>query len=154
MTLNQYNEALKALESVIEHVSKSIPYKTSLDAPNSFKEVKRHLEEHGYLLIYSGSSESTIFSRPEINIMFRAIHDAGHIEHDLSFKFDDEKKLGVIQSNELKWVALTLGYDLSIANRIKAIVHAEIVGQIEYYELNSKYLEDQKSYIMSYLNVA
>lgn len=150
----QFNQALNVLESVLNHVCKSIPYKSSLDAPSSFKAVCEHYRANGYFLIYSGSSDKTIFSSDEMNIKFRAYHDAGHYYHNLSFKFENEKKLGVIQANELRWYALTMGYDLSIVNRIREIVLAEINGQIEYYEQNGKYLEDQKSYIINYLKVA
>lgn len=154
MTMNQFNNALKALESVLNEVSKSIPYKASSDAPNTFKGVCEHFNKNGYFLIYDGSCDNTIFPNPETNVKFRAYHDAGHYKHNLSFKFDDEKKLGVIQADELRWYALTMGYDVSIANRVREIVLAEIVGQIEYFEMNGKYLDDQRSYTLSYLGVA
>ena len=153
MKLNQYNEALKALEHVITVQAKKVPYKTSLDAPSTYKAMKEFYLANGYFLIYSGASESTIFSSPEVNVMFRAWHDAGHFLHGLSFKFDDEKRLGVIQAREAYWTALTLGYDLSIARRVKSIVRAEIVGQIEYFEHHKDYVKDQKAYTLKYLGV-
>lgn len=151
MTINQFNTALNALETVLNQVVKSIPYKSSLEAPSSYKAVCDFYNANGYFLIYSGSSDKTIFSNNEMNIKFRAYHDAGHYYNSLSFKFKDEKKLGKIQANELENVAVAMGYNLEIASHIESIVLAEINGQIEYYEKHNKYLEDQKAYILNLL---
>ena len=152
-SMEQFDEAVSVVESVVGTLVQSIPYKVSDDAPSTFKGIKDWYNKHGYFLIYGGNSDTTIFTSPEINIKFRAFHDHGHYKYNLSFSFEDEKTLGKIQAVEVYNKALAMGYPNALAMKAYYIILAEINGQIEYYEKYRKYLENQKEYILKYLNV-
>lgn len=154
MKRQDYEKALEILELYIESESKKVNYKTSLDAPSKYLEMRKFRDENGYFLIYSGASETTIFSSNEINIKFRAIHDAEHYNNKLNFSFNDEKLLSELQASKAALWAYGAGYTQFESYNVLKIVNAEIKGQIEYYEVNGKFLENQKEYIENYLKVS
>lgn len=154
MTRYEYRKALLALENYINHGALGVRYMTSLNAPNTYKKMISHRNEHGHFLVFSGKSDTTIFSSQELNIKFRALHDKMHYDLGLTFSFKDEKKLSTLTGlSVFNWLKKQ-GYSLEIAYHALKIVNAEIAGQIEYYERRGKFLENQREYIETYLQVA
>ena len=157
MTLDEFNQARKDVERYLilwEEALKSQGLRVGVmqDAPSTYKDVVNSFLNTGILVVYEGASENTIFSHPRINHLFRAWHDLGHITNKLDFQFHNERKLGEIQANEVYDALLnTAGHDR--ANNARSLVRAEIIGQIEYYQIHRKYVDDQKSYTMGYLGV-
>lgn len=154
MKRKDYEKALEILELYINKKAATIDYKISLKAPNSYKEMRKFKDENGYFLIYSGASDSTIFSSQEINIKFRAIHDKMHYENNLTFGFKDEKLLSELQASLVGLWAYNNGFTQFESFNVRDLVNAEIKGQIEYYEANGKFVENQKKYIENYLRVS
>lgn len=129
---------------------KEVLYRVSEDAPNTFKSMKRHYETHGYFLIYNGGDHG--FIGKEYNIKFRALHDYMHLNNNLSFKFEDEKKLSDITCEYFVDIAKEyLNLNETELSNIKTVINAEIKGQIEYYEKYNKFVSDQKIFIRDYI---
>lgn len=147
-------ESILALQACIDKkiLDDNILWVASNDAPNDYKSMLSSIADKGLYVVYSGASENSIFTTNEYNFKFRALHDHGHCKNNLSFSFKDEKKLGLIQANELYWIALKLGYSYEIAYNVFDLVHADIVGQIEFYEKTGEYVKDQKSFVLDYIN--
>ena len=78
-----------------------------------------------------------------------------HYDKGLSFSFQDEKILSALTVNEFRDVVYNrfnaTHWEMVIVGEI---INAEIRGQIEYYELNKSYVEDQKQFINDYLEVS
>ena len=131
----------------------NVRYKASSEAPSTFKSMVQFYNENGFYSVYNGGDHG--FLGKEDNIKFRALHDAMHRENELTFKFEDEKKLSDITKEifmEIAWSTLNLTtWETWV---IGEIINAEIRGQIEYYQENGKYVEDQRQFITEYLGVA
>lgn len=131
----------------------NIRYKASSIAPSTYKAMVTTYEALDCYIVYNGGDHG--FLGKEDNIKFRALHDAMHRENSLTFKFEDEKKLSDITKEifmEIAWSTLNLTtWETWV---IGEIINAEIKGQIEYYEKNNSYVEDQKQFITEYLGVA
>ena len=131
----------------------NIRYKASSIAPNTYKAMVTTYEALDCYIVFNGGDHG--FLGQADNIRFRALHDAMHRENQLTFKFEDEKKLSDITKEifmEIAWSTLNLTqWEVYV---IGEIINAEIKGQIEYYEENGKYVEDQKQFITEYLEVA
>ena len=130
-----------------------IKYKASSEAPSTYKSMVKFYNENGFYSVYNGGDHG--FLGQVYNIKFRALHDAMHLENELTFKFEDEKKLSDITKEifmEIAWSTLNLTTWETYV--IGEIINAEIKGQIEYYQKNKQYVKDQKQFITEYLGVA
>ena len=131
----------------------SVAFEASLNAPSTYKAMRQSFDDTGKFIVYNGGDHGLLGE--EYNVKFRALHDAMHYKYNLSFKFEDEKKLSNITANEFYKYA----YDNLDATHfeivvIRDIIDAEIKGQIEYYEQNKEYVKDQSSFILNHLNIA
>lgn len=141
------------LKLVIDHYRciNEIEFISSEIAPNTFKGMKAYYNDFNKFLVYNGGDHGHLGS--DYNIKFRAIHDYMHLKHNLTFSFEDEKKLSDITILEFRTIAQKLGFKLEVRKILGAIINAEIKGQIEFYEVNKNYVEDQKQFINNYLKV-
>jgi hypothetical protein len=151
MSKERFKRAVFNLQTIL--MSLNLEYVALLDAPNTFEKVKQSFLDTNLYIVYSGGSENTIFTDKKFNYLFRAWHDALHIKNNLSFSFKDETILGNIQANEARNIAIELKMSLEEARDVADVVHAEVVGQIEYYQVYRNYVDDQKKYVMGYLGV-
>ena len=101
-------------------------------------------------LVFSGGDHGILGK--EYNIKFRAIHDHMHRTLGLTFNFSDEKVLSVLTQAEFARIAGLLGINYNDIYYMVKVIGAEIGGQIEYYEKNKKYVEDQTEFIYNYLS--
>lgn len=130
-----------------------IKYQPSSDAPNNFNLVKKHFDNYGYFEVFNGGDHG--FLGQKYNIRFRALHDYMHVKNNLTFSFVDEKQLSLLTQAKFSHIAWhELNKTAWECYVIRRILGAEIRGQIEYYELNKKYVDDQKDFILTYLKVA
>lgn len=87
------------------------------------------------LPVWSGASDRTIWSRPEVNYLFRAWHDSHHIL--LSAGFDPRGELAVADHA-----------DTLIKGRAeRAILRAEVWGQVAYHVLHGVFPDDQRGFV-------
>lgn len=146
-----YNNIKRIIDMLIR--TNNIAFRDSDKAPSTFKDMKQCYDKHGEYLVYNGGDHGLLGQ--EYNIKFRALHDAMHLENNLTFKFEDEKQLSDITKEifmEIAWATLNLTTWETLV--IGEIINAEIKGQIEYYEKHNSYVENQTDFIYDYLKVA
>lgn len=154
LTLTDLNNAYENIKLIIDIQlkRKGIKYIASQLAPNTFKGMKAYREDFGQFLVYSGGDHGLLGE--EYNIKFRALHDAMHYEHNLSFKFEDERELSIITRWEFMQLAYnTIGLTQWETYCIGQVIKAEIEGQIDYYEKHGKYVDNQTDFIYNYFGI-
>ena len=152
MTRLDLIRAYKDIKTIIDYMIeiKDIKFITSPLAPNTFKGMKAYFNDHGQFLVFNGGDHGMLGQ--EHNIKFRALHDYMHLANNLTFKFEDEKKLSDITVREFSSFAKNfLGLPSDRVFHIEKVIDREIRGQIEYYEANGDYIPCQKTFIVSQL---
>ena len=145
-----YMNLKKAIDVLLER--HDIQYKTTNDAPNTYRTMIDSRESKGYYIVYNGGDHGMLGE--EYNIKFRALHDWGHYSYGLSFRFYEEKRLGELQALDLALVAWNdLGLTTWESYVIREIVKAEIIGQIDYFQNHGKYVADQSEFITNYFGI-
>lgn len=109
-------------------------------APQTIEEVIRSYRETNSLVVWSGGSESTIYVDPQINYLFRAMHDLTHIQIGSDFTMAGETRTALAQM-------ATVGTELA------KIIHIEVVDQAAYYFRTGKFLEDQVQFTVDQLKL-
>lgn len=100
--------------------------------------------------VFSGANdEGKLYFTPEINLLYRTLHDIHHAEAYLlgwgTTKIEDEKKLNCKMAYTLYKQALKK-YGLTEALEVFFKVYHDTVGQVVYYQKYKTFCEDQKSY--------
>ena len=125
-------------------------YDVADDAPNTYEELINYLDAGRRMLVYSGGAERTIYGDPEVNYAFRAWHDWCHWRGRHDFSLAGENATCAMQGKNL--VAL---YGESPQTRWwRRILHAEIIGQREYFDRHGNFPYDQRDFISGYLSDA
>ena len=153
MTPQRIEDGYENIKRIIDFLIglNDIKYVASLDAPSNFDAMVDHYKEHGIFHVYSGG-DNDIYLGLNYNIKFRALHDFMHYTNNLTFSFKDERILSEItakQFNVIGW--RVFGMTIAECYDVSDIINAEMKGQIDYYELNKKYVADQKAFINDYL---
>lgn len=104
-----------------------VPYLVKDKAPSTYNEVL----QCDASIIYAGASDRTIFGSPDINWLFRALHDRMHLDNQLYFTPDHEIELGRVQASTFNGTV------------IQELIHVEIVEQVHYYKLYNEFPIDQ-----------
>lgn len=99
--------------------------------------------KHGFLQIWTGASENTIFGSPEINWKFRAIHDYFHCIHGLGFNAGDELLVNYLQLQEFTKDGLS-GFDRQLLN-------IETAGQILHFTQTGEFPSEQRKFTIQEL---
>lgn len=146
-----YSNIKKIIDYLID--CHSITFESSQDAPSTYDEMVAYYNKNGKFLVYNGGDTANYLGH-EYNLKFRALHDFMHYFYRLKFTFKDEKILSDITANQFYFVGGKLGMNIRECLIIKAIINAEIKGQIEYYELNKTYVLNQTEFIEKYLKVS
>jgi len=122
-------------------------YDVAAIAPETYEELIAHLDAGRRMLVYSGGAERTIYGDPEVNYAFRAWHDWCHWRGRHDFSLSGERATCVMQSTHL--VAL---YGESPQTAWwRRILHAEVIGQREYFDRHGVFPDDQRVFVESYL---
>ena len=122
-------------------------FDVSLDAPATFDELKTHLDAGKRMVVFSGGSGTTIYGDPEVNWCFRAWHDWCHWRGNHLLSLVGEQATCTMQAQHL----LTLyGNGLSVRRWIR-IIHAEIIGQADFYRDHGHFPVDQYEFVARYL---
>jgi hypothetical protein len=116
-------------------------------APASYEELKEHLDAGKRLIVYSGGSDNTIYGDREVNWHFRAWHDWCHYHGQYRLTFDGEAAVCALQSQHL----ISLYGDGPDTRRWSWIIHAEIIGQAQFYRWHKRFPDDQRGFITAYL---
>jgi len=154
MTKTELLYGYELLKKIIDQYiqDNNISFITSEIAPNTFKGMTEYYNDHGQFLIYNGGDHG--FLGEEYNLKFRALHDYMHIVYDLKFTYNDEKLLSSITAFDFMVLGRILGMNNDDLALVGNIVNAEIRGQIEYYQENKSFVDDQSKFIQEYLKVS
>ena len=111
------------------------------DIQGTFDKHVQRFKETGKIHIWTGASDHTIFGEPTVNHKFRAWHDYIHITYGYGYDFVGESICSAIQQSMLptNW------------HFERNLVHAEIVGQAQYFMVNGNFLNDQRLFTYLYL---
>ncbi|WP_424363080.1 hypothetical protein [Methylocystis parvus] len=119
------------------------------DAPQTYEELIRQVEGQGVFIVWSGSSEQTIYSDPQINFAFRAWHDWCHWRGRHDFSPAGEIAVARMQRKQL----IALYGDTPHTRLWCRIIDAEVVGQMLYRQLHGDFPADQRAFVATYLDV-
>lgn len=135
--------------AVVTIAAKLFPtgYDVSEDAPDTLDKLRDHVARTGRMVVDSGNSDHTIFADPEVNWAFRAWHDHCHLRGDYGFNLHDECSVAREQISDIRKL---YGHG-PIADRMCALIWAEVVGQAQYEKRNGYFPENQRSFDLDYL---
>jgi hypothetical protein len=117
------------------------------DAPQTYEKLITRLDAGLGMAVYSGGSDRTIFGRPDVNYAFRAWHDWCHWRGHHDFSFKGERAACAMQAKHL----VALFGDGRCTRQWQRILHAEIIGQREYFDRHGAFPEDQHAFVERYL---
>ena len=138
------------LNVAIMHVAtKLFPrgFDVSLNAPDTFEELKAHLDAGKRMVVFSGGSDATIYGDPEVNWCFRAWHDWCHWRGNHALSLVGEQAVCNMQVQHL----VTLYGNGPSVRRWIRIIHAEIIGQATFYQEHGHFPVDQYEFVTRYL---
>lgn len=115
-----------------------VRFEVSEHAPDTFKRLQSECTERR-LIVWPGASERTVYGAPQVNWGFRAWHDAMHLKLSAPFTPEGEREVCRVQM-------ASCGSDA-----LARILHAEIVGQLEYQAVHGAFPSDQIEFVQSYL---
>lgn len=116
-----------------------IKWQASDTAPETFDALRRAYASLGYIPISTIGLETSIYGDARVNLAFRAWHDATHLQHGLGFNASDEIAVAHIQCASA-----------GIA-RDRALLWADIAGQVRYFETFGEFPNDQKAFVLDYI---
>ena len=143
-TVKHEERSFKDLERIVELMAP--PFKAvDKGAPNTFEELLEY-KDKDILLVYSGGSDKTIWSTPQINFSFRAWHDSIHMRKGYDFSVLGE----VLTAREHIMQLKRAGFD-----RFCNLFWIDIVAQRLFYAKYGRYVQDQEAFfnLMSKYNV-
>lgn len=123
-------------------------YDVGEEAPSTLAELNAHIAATGRMLVYSGGSDRTIFDCPETNYAFRAWHDWCHWKGQHEFDMQGEAAVCLMQHEHLTRL---YGGHPSLP-KWHAIIDAEVIGQNAYHDMYGVFPQDQKAFVLRYLN--
>lgn len=91
------------------------------------------------LVIWSGSSDRTIYQDASVNHAFRAIHDALHLTSGYDFSPDSEIALGKLQASKQS------------SDLLADLIFCEVSRQAMYYKQNNVFVPDQVTFTKQYI---
>jgi len=124
-------------------------FDVSPNAPNTFEELKAHLDTGKRMVVFSGGSDASIYADPEVNWCFRAWHDWCHWRGNHPLSLAGECATCAMQAQHL----LTLYGNGPSVRRWIAILHAEIIGQADFYRDHGHFPDNQYEFVTRYLSV-
>ena len=135
---------LKTFFSLMAIDCRSRGWTYSLDdnAPESFKELKEKTINQCIPIATSGS-DTSIYGM-EANSNFRFWHDVTHLESDRSFSEQGERTVIELHRKQ------AIEYGLS--SLALTILMIDTIGQVEYYFENKAFVNNQETFIHTYLN--
>lgn len=121
-------------------------YDIGVDVPKTLPELREHVANTGRILVSSENSDNTIFADPEHNYAFRAWHDWTHWHTLSGFDLVNETNVAMRQISDLAKV-----FSPRFADKYKALILAEVVGQALYREITGEFPVAQRSFDRTFL---
>lgn len=128
-------DQLNYLNNTILKKAKGLRYLVKDLAPQNENE----LFNSSGLIIWSGSSDNTIYQDKSVNWAFRALHDALHLKTGLGFSPKHEIEMGKIQASK------------ESSSFLAEIIFCEVAEQAAYFEKTGLFVADQVEFTLNYL---
>lgn len=126
-----------------------VNYEETEDAPSTYADLRTSFEKalanKSPYYVYKGACEDILFTAPHYNWAGRFWHDWLHYSHSLDFGYTDEVKVGELQCQA---VIAEFGKD-SLEHKL---MHADTIGQTEYYRDHEAFVQDQLSFVRNYIS--
>lgn len=149
----QYDTALRAYEAMIRVITKGAQFIVSPVAPNTFGALQTAYARDGYLTVYDGGCDNTIFSSPEVNHLFRVWHDSVHILLCANFSVTGETDVYDWQVHEMVAALRAFNYSETVIGHVISIMTQDIMGQVLYYNEHKQYVENQREFMFNHLGL-
>lgn len=107
-------------------------------APQTIEDVVRSYRETNSIVVWSGGSDSTIYKDPQVNYLFRAMHDMTHILIGSDFSMEGETRTALFQMGRS-------------GTEFGKIIQIEVIEQAKYYFQTGSFLEDQVQFTIDQL---
>ena len=92
--------------------------------------------------------ESTIYTEPRFNILFRAWHDSIHLESNLKFTLEDETKTALEHLRQVTLCLGSMGYNSHVIKQVQTILWADTALQVSYYYKQGQFVTDQRQFVL------
>jgi hypothetical protein len=122
-------------------------WKAAPVAPETLEALKESHKRDGFITVWDGESDRTIFGEAHFNHAFRAWHDAVHLMYDLPFTLDGERAAAEMQCEHVK---RHYGTD-SRALKWCEMIRCEVAGQAEHFAKTGDFPADQVEFAKGYL---
>ena len=138
-------------------IDPTFDYVVSLMAPRfrvsasqfaDFAEMRENYRAFGILTVNANFCDHTIYGSAWTNLQFRAWHDSAHIACDSDFSRTGET---AAMRYQIAQVWKLTGPTDETKHRWACILDAEILGQLDAYELTGEFVEDQRAFCVEYL---
>ena len=146
----QFHDACKVYSAAVsglylaEARRRGYGYKAVAVAPQTYGALRLHALVSRWTLcpfpVWKGVSDRTVFTSPDINHMFRYLHDHEHVDQRLTLSVEDERKLGEAWSVRI--------HQLTGSAHAGMLAHIDTVGQTDYYAQHAAFPEDQREWAM------
>jgi hypothetical protein len=128
-----------------------INYEESNTAPETYEEVLREFTSAKVLnkpvRVFSGASESTIYTSPAANWAFRFWHDYVHYSFKLDFSVQSEILVGERQ-------CAAVAAEFGLGSLEYRLMYTDTIGQVQYYAANNSFVENQLEFAKEQLKIA
>ena len=125
------------IASFLVHRARSIDYRVSGDAPDDWQRLCEQTARDGFLTVWNGASDQTIYGSAEANWAFRAWHDTTHLNLDADFSLQGETVVAHAQAAE--------------AGEHGGLILADVLGQALYYDRWGRFPENQIAFVVDYM---
>lgn len=115
-------------------------------APVTLAEQKAYARKHGRICVDGRNSLLTIYGDPEVNIAFRAWHDATHLRLNAPFTFAGEIRVCHAQQADIAKI-----YGQREAGLFAHILQIEVIEQAAEFANTSRFPVDQRAFTLARL---
>ena len=95
--------------------------------------------------VWSGASGRTIHASPTENYVFRAWHDACHLDSGWGFSPEEEETLARL--------CMIRAAEVGLSDWARRVLWAELAGQVQYLVAHGDFPTDQRAFVQAYATV-
>lgn len=139
----EFNQAVLSIQQILLPDGFDITSDGAL--VDTLEKITDHYEEEGRILVWSGGSDYSIYTSPEVNWAFRAWHDYIHITMGATFTKAGE---ALVCEKQKQHVDLYLSHEYNTAARLKMkrLLDIEINEQVAELYRTGTFITDQYTF--------
>lgn len=143
----RFYNAINAISYFLSEMPMPYGFETAPTTTNNYKKFREDVLDTNIIVVSEEGCDKTIYDDPYTNQLARYWHDRIHMDEDLDFSTSSEVIVCDKQIKELEAFLSAEAYRPRTINDACEIIYHDIVGQAEYYEENTEFLEDQKAFV-------